>query len=708
MPGPSIILPASLLASGVFVLSLGVAGVRPGIASATSDPAPPARQEAAGLAERVAGFLDWAHPAESGCAPPEGFQIKESWEGGLRARYTVTCGGAARDLEGVLQIRRGDGVWQVAGGYEAETERVETALHGGPPARGLPPPPENEPPVVAESAAAVPPGGAAARQDETPMRVAAPPAILQEARPAYPERLGRARMIGDAVVEILVDVSPDGRPIRGRVLCGPDPDLGVRRAATAAALGFQFRPGTLLGRPVRYFVAVEVRFAGLPQDSVHWHHRALFHLEALVSEERAPLVEARRRMDAGESFGAATAAARAVAFGAGDWGFVSAATLPAPVRRALHEADVGAVVGPLEAEGLHYLMVKRGEIYYGILPGASAEAAYRLVHEKHAPRGAALRRIIESDLIEYLAENRRHAYMNEAARLMGIRQSRAEAGQLLIHTDTLDESEVRMLGALVQASFRAHEDLWGPLVPLRPFRQQILVYALARRADHDLLHRLWHSGAVDSGGSARPSKDARAEYGPAGEYIPASRILSIPCEGTEGHLPVPTLVHEAIHMLNYERVYGAGVEPSSWFEEGLANYFGLSQVDADLKLKPGDIRRSAIIVAGTARLQFDPRAQLRDYLQEIRDSGPVSLDRLLKSSSGDPFWSGASTVRAYSASWTLVHFLLHGERRRHRDAFQRYAALEARGAGGPEAFARLFGPDLQELERAWHAYEDRL
>jgi hypothetical protein len=687
--------------------------------------------------ERLADFLAWAHPAGAGCGPATGLRLLEEWPGGLRARYTVACGERTRDLEGVFQVRQADAVWQVAGGYEADAARMEATLAGngapaggpagapGPPqtapvapetapagngpaappaGRGetagggviaLPPPPENEAPDPSGvPAVRLDPG------DASPMRLATPPLILRQVRPAYPEELGRARIIGGAEVEILVDVSAEGRPERVRPLRGPDLDLGVRGAAGEAALRFEFAPARIAGRPVRYFVPVEITFPGLPRDSIHWQHRALFHLEALVSAERGPLEAARQRLEAGKPFEAATAAARDAAYGAGDWGFVSAATLPARVRRALHEAAVGSVVGPVQAEGLHYLMVKRGEIYYGIKPGAGPDLEYQVVHERNGPPAAALRDVIEADLVDYLAESRRQAYVNEAARLMGFRQARFDAGRLLIHTDALDDTELEMLARLVQAAVRAHEELWSPLVPLRPLQQQVLVYALARRADHDRLHRLWHTGPGVRGGERR--------VGPAGEYIPASRIISIPCEETGGHLPVPTLIHETIHMLDYERVYRAGVRPSQWFEEGVASYHGLSHVGADLRLEPGDIRRSGTLVAGTARLQFDPRAQLRIYHKGIRDSGPVSLSDLLATGAGDPFWTGSRAVRAYSAAWTLVHYLLHGERRRHRDAFLRYAALEARGAGGPDAFARLFGPDLEALEAAWHDYEERL
>ncbi len=393
---------------------------------------------------------------------------------------------------------------------------------------------------------------------------------------------------------------------------------------------------------------------------------------------------------------------------------MSAATLPAAVRKALHEARIGELAGPVTAEGLHYLLLKRGEVYYAIHPPAEGELSYEVLHQRNPPDPEALKQALQSDIADYLAEDRRQVYMNEAARLMGIRQVRTEIGQLEINTDVLDVDEIRILGEVVEATIHAHETFWAPLVPLRPFSQQVQVYAWARQADHDRLHRLWlidRKGAAGGAGppaSAGPPAARPEDWSFAGEYIPASRILSVPCERMAGHLPVPIVIHEAIHMLDYERAYGAGAQPSQWFEEGLAVYFGFSQIGSHLDIQPGDIRRSGTIVSGTVRVQFDPRTPLHEYIKRIRDETPVPLRALLTSKAGDRLWSGDRAVLAYGASWTLVHFLLHGARGAHRAAFGEYARAEAQGRGGYETFIRLFGPDLDPLETAWHRYEEDL
>ena len=675
------------------------------LAAAVGQPTPRPAGVTGDAAHNLKGleeFLNWAHPKADGCESPGDVSIVQIWDGGLRARYRIVCGASARALQGVFKVREKEGVWQIASGFEGDAARLDAAL--GPPPRA----PGSEGP--APTGLAPPPGNRDNGAPDTPLDLVPAPETTKEIAPEFPEEAGRARLIGDAHLELLVQIPPDGAPLRARALRGPEPDLGMRRAATDAVLRWSFRPARLAGEPLTYFRPVELTFHGLPPESRDWVHRALFQVEAIVSEDELVVEEALRRVRGGESFDrvAAQSVGSTAARGS-DWGLVSATALPAAVRKALHEARVGDLAGPVSAEGLHYLLLKRGEVYYALHPASDGELSYQVLHQKNAPEGEALKRAMESDIADYLAESQRESYMNEAARLMGIRQVSAGIGQLEIRTDVLDDDEIKTLGQVVEGAIRAHQEFWAPLLSLRPFNQRVLVYAWARQADHDRLHRTWQ--AARKGAAAEPPilPSGRAKvWSFIGEYIPASRILSVPCERTSGHLPVPILVHEAFHMLDYERIYGAGIVPSQWFEEGLATYFGFSQIGAKLNIESGDIRRSGTIIAGSVRLQFDPRTPLQAYLKSVGEDGPTPLRALLESRAGDPLWTGDRTIRAYGASWTLVHFLLHGARGARRAAFGEYARLEAQGRGGYDAFVRLFGPDLGPLEAAWHRYEEDL
>jgi TonB family protein len=647
------------------------------------------------LRARLLDFFAWAHPATGpGCGGPAAVEVVERWDGRVRARVRLACAEPAQ-LEAILTTREQDGIWQVTAGFEADPRAIDAALRDW----------RRRPASDSAGTLSPPPANARVRDAGDPIGLITEPGIIQESPPVFPEEAARARLIGEVKVELLVSISPEGVPTQTRILKGPEPDLGMRQAAVEAVRRYRFRPARLHGAVVRSFLPITVPFEGLPEESRSWAHRALFHVEAIVSPDEATAEAANRRLLQGEDF---RSVAREFADGggkSGDWGFVSAATLPIALRRALHDVAVGIYVGPLESDGMYYLMVKRGEIYYAIRSVEGEDVSYQVLHQHDGLQGEALRKALQSDIADFLAENRRRTFMNEAARLMGIRQRSIDLGRLVVHTDVLDEEETRLIGRVAEATIRAHEDFWGPIVLLRPFREQVQIYAFAHQADHNRLHRLWHQGphAPEPG-----ETDDAAGWGQAGEYIPASRILSIPCEAMDGHLPVPILIHEAIHMLDYERVYGTGVQPSKWFEEGLATYFGFSQIDSQLQIEPGAIRRSGTIVSGEVRVQFDPRARLREYLRLVRDQGPVSLRRLLTAGPQDAFWSGRESFRAYGASWTLLHFLRHGEKGRYRSALLAYAGREARGAGGWAAFTQLFGPDLTLLEADWHRYEQTL
>src|SRR5439155_25459307 len=99
-----------------------------------------------------------------------------------------------------------------------------------------------------------------------PLPFVAPTEAVVQTTPDYPEEAGRARLIGDAHVEVLVQISPEGTTRRDRPLRGPDPDLAMRRAAMDTVLRWRFEPARLAGQPVTQYRPVELTFGGLPPE----------------------------------------------------------------------------------------------------------------------------------------------------------------------------------------------------------------------------------------------------------------------------------------------------------------------------------------------------------------------------------------------------------------------------------------------------------
>src|SRR5437762_8989782 len=162
---------AAVAALGALLVAAGLA--RAPLAAPRADP------RATALAE----FLEWAHPAEGGCAPVDGIQVVARWPGGLRAAYVVPCAGERRRLEAVLETREAPSVWQVAAGFEADADAVAAAIA----ARDLAIPGASGEGGVAPGAVEPPPGNAGASGDDgqegSPLRALSAPAPRQRARP---------------------------------------------------------------------------------------------------------------------------------------------------------------------------------------------------------------------------------------------------------------------------------------------------------------------------------------------------------------------------------------------------------------------------------------------------------------------------------------------------------------------------------------------
>lgn len=171
----------------------------------------------------------------------------------------------------------------------------------------------------------------------------------------------------------------------------------------------------------------------------------------------------------------------------------------------------------------------------------------------------------------------------------------------------------------------------------------------------------------------------------AGRYDPAIDEVHV---NASGALVFETLAHEATHQLLQNTAFlekGHEGEIPPWVNEGLAEYVAAGVVRAP-------------------RLVYEPgRPMARHFRAHAQAKDPIDLTRVLSLSTGD---YDASSDRAlkYAQSYTLVHFLLHGEEGRWRDGFLEYLRTVYRGKGSSTDLKRCLDVDWRVLEKAWTAY----
>lgn len=156
----------------------------------------------------------------------------------------------------------------------------------------------------------------------------------------------------------------------------------------------------------------------------------------------------------------------------------------------------------------------------------------------------------------------------------------------------------------------------------------------------------------------------------------------------DGDNPYHWMLHEATHQLNAER---GGIARAKWIDEGLATYFGTSEL-RDNRLRPGRI---------------DPDTYPIWWLDDLRLSGSVQRDieqgrlialRRIIDGSGPPI-GGRYLNTYYLQYWSLSHFLFHYQDGRYARGYRELI----RGDGSLARFEAAIGP-VERIQQQWYDY----
>ena len=152
---------------------------------------------------------------------------------------------------------------------------------------------------------------------------------------------------------------------------------------------------------------------------------------------------------------------------------------------------------------------------------------------------------------------------------------------------------------------------------------------------------------------------------------------------------IATLQHEGFHQFAWIRI---GPNLPTWANEGLAEYFG-----------------DALLVKGKFAIgQVDDR-RVQRLRQAIADGQTFGFAELLNMT-GEQWIARVNQAdgRAglmYDQSWSIVHFLVHGNNGRFQPAFMAYLLEIHKGRSSEQAFEKAFGStDYTPFEKAWKQY----
>src|SRR5262249_35362159 len=140
-----------------------------------------------------------------------------------------------------------------------------------------------------------------------------------------------------------------------------------------------------------------------------------------------------------------------------------------------------------------------------------------------------------------------------------------------------------------------------------------------------------------------------------------------------GDNPYSTMYHEYYHSLTMPYF----PELPVWLSEGLADFFGQSEVNGNLA------------TMGMANPVL---------IDQLRHTKLIPLDVLFHVDAASPYYNEEDKTSVfYAESWALTHFLLIGDKQSHRQMLVDYTQALAAGMPADQAALKSFG-DLKKLQ----------
>lgn len=264
---------------------------------------------------------------------------------------------------------------------------------------------------------------------------------------------------------------------------------------------------------------------------------------------------------------------------------------------------------------------------------------------------------------------------------------RIDSARFTVVSDAADEPTVRTVAGNLEAVFGLLEQTLGTAIEPQPAHYKLIVYLFSREAS-------FHGVA----------QELTAPEWTTGLYAPPG-LLTFHLETPSVELLLGTMIHEVVHAYTDQHLSRPGFRPPPWLSEGLAEYFGKSEIRKGV-LEPGRIREGKYVLdqirGGAYRRTTSTGWTLDEAQRAVRSGRAVSIPELV--GIGRDTFYGEDVSMHYALSWLLVHYLRHGEPEWAEREFPDFLLYVSEGYSAVAALDEVYGLRPAELEERFRTY----
>ena len=269
--------------------------------------------------------------------------------------------------------------------------------------------------------------------------------------------------------------------------------------------------------------------------------------------------------------------------------------------------------------------------------------------------------------------------------LVAEHRRRADSARFVVVTDARREETAEAVAGNLEAAYQTFEEIFGGHLEPQPEKYKQVAYFFSSQAALNKVQSDLRNTTLGAG------------------FYKAPGFLAFHQEVLDPGELLGTLIHEAFHSFSDRKLRPPGRVGLLWLEEGLAEYFGNSEVKRG-RLVPGRALRRKFLIHHGRVLKLDTQTafELGDVKRAVRAGEAPSIAELFSSTRQDFF--GEQVRLNYSTSWLLVHFLRHGEPEWEDGEFPSFLLYVYEGYPAEAALELVYGLSAQDAEPLFQEY----